>query len=138
MSACDICRGTGEELDNSCKVVTSPIVSYGPSTVGAPSSPLHPLLADTGELDHVTGLELAGNKQVYTSYIYSLVSVGVWRGERTFLRVVSFRLKCYFNPCSVRRPHYNGIYCQCPELHFKGSIKCRRCCEQHQRKQRAV
>lgn len=49
-----------------------PIGFHFLSIVGTPSSPLQPLLADTEEPNHVTGLLRAENKLIYTSFFHKL------------------------------------------------------------------
>lgn len=74
--------------------VTSPIGSHIPAVPCAPFSFLRLPLAETRELDHVTGREQAGNIWVCTSFLHRLVSI-VGNGWGT-LRLVRFRLKFHF------------------------------------------
>lgn len=67
-----------------------------PAFVRFPSSPLQPPLADTGEPDHVTRLELAENSWHIRLFFSTQVGIGLGKGKGTFIRLVRFRLEFYF------------------------------------------
>lgn len=65
-----------------------------PAFVRFSSSPLQPPLADTGELDHVTRLELAEDSRHI--HLFFSTQVGIGLGKGTLIGLVRFRLEFYF------------------------------------------